>query len=111
MSFRIPKEVKEEVKKGLLLHSLGYKGATDVGLNRGKQLLKSKVIDKQTARIMRAWFARHVYTSRPGYIAWKNEGSPVNTFPEDKSLRKAAKSYLLWGGDSARLWLKTLNLD
>uniref|UniRef100_A0A6C0JBF3 DUF5872 domain-containing protein n=1 Tax=viral metagenome TaxID=1070528 RepID=A0A6C0JBF3_9ZZZZ len=106
----IPHSVKTYAREGLVLKSMGYKGGTETGWNRGKQL-SGENIDVASLADMRTWFARHGPdainngTSYPGYLKWVDAGSPRTG--DNKNDYRGAVSWLLWGGDSAYKWLKT----
>lgn len=106
--YRIPNSVKKEAIIALIMHNNGFKGTTETGLNRAKQLATNNYISKDDAINMKNWFARHNHTSKPNYDLWVNKGKPIlNT---SKGKWRGAKSYLAWGGESADKWLKSLNL-
>jgi hypothetical protein len=58
---------------------------------------------------MRAWFARHKYTSRPGYEKWVHAGRPRDN-PHFKSTG-SIYAWLSWGGNAAYKWINRLSLD
>ena len=64
---KIPASVKTEAKKGLSMHKSGFKGGTNTGWARSKQLIECEYVSDRTIKTMKAWFARHSYTSQPGY--------------------------------------------
>jgi hypothetical protein len=112
MSIQIPEDVKEEAKNGIKLMKMGFHGGTTTGWNRAKQL-SGKTIDPESLSVMRAWFARHGPdaanggTSYRGYNIWNKTGRPT-TVPKD-SLRGAV-AWLIWGGDPAYRWLKSVKI-
>ena len=63
---------------------------------------------------MRTWFARHGPdaknggTSYPGYLRWIEDGKPFTG--KGKNKYRGAVSWLIWGGDAAYLWLKTIKI-
>lgn len=105
-----PPAVRAEAKKGLVMRKNGYEGATSTGWARGAQLAAAGSVDESTIRTMKAWFARHNVTSKPGYDKWKKDGSPVALKKADRNKRRGAVAYLLWGGDSARKWVDKINV-
>ena len=81
----------------------GYAGGTPTGWVRGKQIATGKTLSEQDLQIMRAWFARHRYTSYPGYQKWVKANRPTSA-PINSKLRnsyRGAVAWLLWGGDAA----------
>ena len=104
---RIPSDVKTAAQKGLKLLELGFKGGTQTGWDRGRQLASAKTISLADLNVMRAWFARHGPdaknggTSYPGYCQWLATNQP------HPGRHRGAVSWLLWGGDAAYKWLKT----
>jgi len=108
--YKIPSSVKIDAKKGLLMHRKGFMGGTPTGWGRAVQLSSHKNLDEHTIRTMKAWFARHEYTSYPGYLKWKRDGSPVDLTKSNRAKYRGAVAWLLWGGDPAKKWLQTINL-
>jgi hypothetical protein len=104
---KIPKTVAREAAMGNKMIANGYQGGTQTGWNRGEQLANDKTISVENLKVIRAWFARHVYTSRPGYLKWKKDGSPTNMIPGMKSKYRGAVAYLIWGGQSAYDWIQS----
>lgn len=106
---KIPKDVREAALTGQKLMSNGFKGGTETGWARAKQL-SGKYIDAGSLADMRTWFARHGPdaksggTSYPGYLKWINAGSPMDS---GHGSYRGAVSWLIWGGDAAYKWLKT----
>ena len=114
INLKIPLNVEKDAKLGLKLLKLGFKGGTDTGWNRAKQLAFEKTIDIASLAEMRTWFARHGPdaknggTSYPGYCKWINENKPMN---RDFNKYSGAVSWLILGGNSAYLWLKTKKIQ
>ena len=106
MLFEIPDEVKNTAKFGLSLVEQGYPGGQQLGRIRGLQLSTKNFIRLNDIRVIRNWFARHVYTSYPSYERWVK-----SDFNKDK-ITPGVVAYLLWGGDAALDWVnsrQTLN--
>lgn len=107
--FAVPADVRQAAETGNKMNELGFKGSTGTGINRGKQLATSKTVGVSTLADMRTWFARHGPdaknggTSYPNYKSWVAAGKPLDS---GFSNYRGAKSWLLWGGDAAYLWLK-----
>ena len=113
----VPEDVQEQAKLGLTLIENGFKGSTQTGIDRGRQLSKDKKISIDTLYKMRTWFSRHGPdaknggTSFPGYCKWINDGSSDGSEKDtNKSIYRGAVSWLLWGGNAAYKWLKTDNI-
>jgi len=109
----IPRNVAKAAREGLELMKLGYKGGTETGWKRGRQLANNAKIDPYSLSVMRAWFARHGPdaasggTSYPGYYKWKKAGKPKDV---PKNSLRGAVAWLIWGGDPAYKWLKTTKI-
>lgn len=104
MIFYPPNTVKKEAKLSLLLKRKGFSGGTNTGIRRAISLAYG-TIDIKNLLIMRNWFARHLYISRPGYLLWKKIGQPDNIKLRNKI--KGAISWLLWGGDAGYNWVRS----
>jgi len=96
---KIPKEVKKETQEAFMLRNLGFKGGLETGWKRATQLTSQTAIPIQDLRFMRNWYARHVYTSYPGYKMWKEAGKPKDKKWHNK---RSIISWIIWGGDSGR---------
>lgn len=108
--FRVPNDVKMEAQKGLDMHNEGFLGGTITGWNRAKQLIKCESVSDSTIRTMKAWFARHSYTSQPGYRKWVKNGKPVRLTTENKRIYRGAVAWLIWGGDHGKKWVNEIEL-
>jgi hypothetical protein len=108
---KIPKAVREEAKIGNEMVRNGYAGGTETGINRGYQLEHDTHISLEDAKVMRAWFARHLYTSRPGYLKWIDDGSPVEYIPGKKNGYRSTVAWLIWGGDEAYEWISSPSVE
>ena len=53
---------------------------------------------------MRNWYARHFYTSRPGYLEWIKAGRPET---KEWKNRHAIISWLIWGGEPGLRWMNS----
>jgi hypothetical protein len=106
--YKIPPSVKRQALISVKLKELGFDGGLETGINRGYQLAYDDYISEKDAKVMKAWFARHLYTSRPGYEKWVNNGKPMD--PKYKHQYRGAVAWLLWGGDPAYKWINKLNL-
>ncbi len=74
----VPAGVKKWAKKAFEMKKAGFKGATETGWKRAKQLSTKDEISIEDLRYMRNWYARHKYTSYPGFKSWKDAGKPMN---------------------------------
>jgi len=112
-TFVPPAAVRRNAKLGLKLHKSGFKGGTQTGWNRARQLAEKESISLSTLATMRAWFARHGPdaanngTSYPGYRKWIEDGSPTVPDNSNRDAYRGAVSWLIWGGDAAYKWLKS----
>lgn len=106
--YTIPMAVQNAAIKGLELKKLGFAGGTETGHKRARQLARGGTISENDLRVMRAWFARHDYTSKPGYKSWVRAGRPKDD-PEYKR-KGSIYAWLAWGGDPAQRWVNNLAL-
>lgn len=107
---KVPKNVKKWANYAFKLKELGFNGALKTGWKRAKQLNTKDKIPIEDVRYMRNWFARHRYTSYPGFKKWIDNGRPKDsTWHNTKSII----SWITWGGNPAFKWVnssKILNL-
>tara|TARA_B100000683_G_scaffold22911_1_gene21587 strand:+ start:2272 stop:2679 length:408 start_codon:yes stop_codon:yes gene_type:complete len=99
---RIPAAVRAAAAEGNALVKAGFKGGTALGLARGRQLADGGRISMHDAMIMRAWFARHYFSSRPTYMQWLRAAPDRR---RRKGAWKGAVAWLIWGGDAAYKWI------
>tara|TARA_Y100000385_G_scaffold169072_1_gene175066 strand:- start:3033 stop:4274 length:1242 start_codon:yes stop_codon:yes gene_type:complete len=110
---KIPLNVKQEAKKGIILHEKGFAGGTKTGWDRGYQLSNDSDISVNDLADMRTWFARHGPdaknggTSYPGYCKWLADNKNLDDNQLNKNSYRGAVSWLIWGGNPAYVWLKT----
>ncbi|NBU34179.1 hypothetical protein EB118_04850 [bacterium] len=103
-TIRVPDRVKKTALYAFKLKKMGFKGGLQTGWRRAKQLATKGAISLQDAKYMRAWFARHLYTSYPSYLEWKRAGRPK----DPKYYRKhGIIAWLIWGGDAAFKWINS----
>ena len=107
---KVPSSVAKEAMIGFAMKESGYDGGMELGLARAKQLATSAYIPAADAKVMWAWFQRHLHTSRPGYLQWKKDGSPTQMIAGMKSKYRGAVAWLIWGGDSAYKWITTWHI-
>lgn len=100
---KVPKQLAIEAKEGLRLRSLGYKGGVETGIKRAHQLLENQKIPIQDLAFMRNWYARHYYTSGPGFKKWIKSGKNTQSF--NKNELRGAVAILIWGGKSGYEWV------
>ncbi len=103
----VPQSVKKETMEAFPLKKLGFRGGLETGWKRANQLTTQKSIPIQDLRFMRNWYARHVYTSYPGYKKWKDAGKPKDSKWHNK---RSIISWIIWGGDSGRRFVND-NID
>lgn len=106
----VPKNVKKWAKYAFELKKLGFKGATSTGWKRAKQLATKDSIPIQDLRYMRNWYARHIFTSFPGFNNWMSYGRPKTS---DWFNKHAILSWITWGGNPGFNWInsqRTINL-
>jgi len=106
---KIPSKVANEARKGLMMHKIGFMGGTTTGWNRAKQLSTCTHVSDKTIKTMRAWFARHTYTSYPGYKKWVRDGKPTVMSPSNKRKYRGAVAWLIWGGDAGKAWVERIS--
>jgi hypothetical protein len=104
---RIPQAVKEEAAIGNQMIENGYAGGREQGIDRGQQLEHDDEISLEDAKVMRAWFARHRHTSRPGYLKWYDDGTPIELVPGKRNSYRGAVAWLIWGGDAGYEWIRS----
>ena len=107
---KVPQNVKKWALYAFKLKKLGFEGATETGWKRAKQLATKEFIPIEDLRYMRNWYARHIYTSYPGYKRWEDLGRPKDVkYHKQHSI----ESWLTWGGNAGFRWVnsqKTVDL-
>lgn len=101
---KIPENVRKTAKYAFKLKKLGFKGGIETGWKRAKQLANRDSIPIQDLKYMRAWFARHLYTSYPTYRKWKKAGRPKGKEWHNK---RGIIAWLIWSGDAAFKWVNS----
>lgn len=104
MEIKIIKSVKKEAEKAFMLRDLGFGGGTTTGWNRAKQLSTKELLSIKDLQTMYAWFARHMYASKPSYELWKKNGKPKTKEWHNKN---GIISWLIWGGDAGFRWINS----
>lgn len=99
----VPAAVREQARLAFRLRALGFRGATETGWRRARQLASEAAVPLEDVRFMRNWFARHVSTSLPGFRSWERAGRPT----DDASWhgRRSVLAWLTWGGDAGLAWV------
>ena len=87
MKLKIPEKVKKKARLALKLKRRGWKGMLQTGMKRARQLAYDDTIDIEDAITMSAWFARHQYTSKPGYDKWALDDKPMDKSQKNKRQR------------------------
>ena len=92
----IPKSVQRNAIRSIRLMNKGYKGMMDTGKRRARQLARGGRLSKNDIKVMRAWFARHIKTSYPGWKKYKASGFDESKF--NKNELRGAVAWDGWGG-------------
>ena len=100
----VPPSVKKWALMAFELKKAGFKGATDTGWKRAKQLSTKSEISIEDLRYMRNWYARHVVTSYPGFKEWKDAKKPLTS---DWHNKRAILSWVTWGADPGLTWVNS----
>jgi hypothetical protein len=100
----VPKNVKKWAEQAFVLRKIGFKGATETGWRRAKQLATKEAIPIEDLRYMRNWYARHIITSYPTFKAWKREGKPESPTWFNKH---GIISWMTWGGNAGFRWVNS----
>jgi hypothetical protein len=101
---KIPEDVRKAALNSFRLQKLGFLGGVETGWKRAKQLSSQKSIPIEDLRFMRNWYARHFYTSYPGYKSWVSLG-----LPETKEWfnKRSIISWEIWGGTPGLNWMNS----
>lgn len=100
----VPESVKKTALYSFKLKKMGFKGGRETGWKRAKQLATRDYIPIEDLKYMRAWFARHIYTSYPTYKEWIDAGRPKDTSWHN---RNGIISWLIWAGDAGFRWVNS----
>jgi hypothetical protein len=105
---KVPVSVKNATAVGYKLIDKGFKGGDKInktGFKRLNQLATKNVIPIEDIRYIKAWFARHIYTSYPSYKNWVKNGRPLNdTYYHNK---RGILAWYLWAGTPAFKWVNS----
>ena len=109
---KVPTTIKNymngEAKK---LKDAKFRGGLKTGHLRAKQLATKSEISIQDVRFIRNWYARHIYTSYPSYLAWKKAGKPYND--NYWKSKRGVYSWSIWSANTGLNWVnssKIINL-
>jgi len=94
IDFSPPQAVRDEAQRGLDWRDEYGRGATDVGIARGRDLSNGENISPEVIVEMTAWFARHEVDKEGDGFRQGEEGYPSN----------GRIAWALWGGDPGRTW-------
>jgi hypothetical protein len=100
----VPENVQKWAKYAFKLKKLGFKGGKETGWKRAKQLATKKEIPIEDLRYMRNWYARHYYTSYPGFREWYKAGKPKTSEWHNKH---AIISWVIWSGSAGFKWVNS----
>lgn len=101
---KVPARVRNVAKYSFKIREYGFKGGLETGWARAKQLATKREISLKDLRYMRAWFARHIFTSYPSYKKWVKAGRPKDSKWHNK---RGIIAWLIWGGDAGYLWVNS----
>lgn len=110
VTVKVPEGVKRTALYAFKLKKMGFRGGKETGWKRAKQLATKDEIPIEDLKYMRAWFARHLYTSYPTYKKWIKAGRPKDSSWHNK---RGIIAWLIWSGDAAFKWVnsqKNINL-
>lgn len=98
VKFKPPKSVQKEAQKALDYrekHGDSVNGGTRIGWTRAGKLARGEEVSLDVVKRMKSFFARHEGNQR---IAPENKNEPWKD--------AGHVAWLLWGGDSAKNWVK-----
>lgn len=107
---KVPALVAKTADYFFKLKKIGFKGAIETGNKRAKQLSSKSEISLKDIRYIRAWFARHKFTSYPTYKKWLQAGRPKT---KDQWNKRGIQAWNSWGGNAGFRWVnskKIINL-
>ena len=93
-----PTEVAEAAKKGLELAVKFRRGDKAVALKRGRQLAERQPVSWRDLSAISDFFDRHPLDGQGALPGWGDDENPSPPYV----------SWLLWGGDAARAWVKRI---
>jgi serine/threonine protein kinase len=102
---KVPSSVKAAAEYSYKLRDYGFKGGLSTGIKRAKQLSTKEYIPIEDLRYMRAWYARHIYTSHPSYRKWVDAGRPKNeTYWHNKH---GIYAWQIWSANAGFKWVNS----
>jgi hypothetical protein len=101
---KVPTNVRRWAAYAFKLRKLGFRGATETGWKRARQLATRDSIPIEDVRYMHAWFSRHVYTSYPGFKKWMDAGRPKDKKWHNK---RSVIAIVTWGGPAGLRWVNS----
>jgi hypothetical protein len=101
---KVPSNVKKWALYAFKLKKLGFRGARETGWKRAKQLATKDYIPIEDFRYMRNWYARHRYTSYPGFKEWVNASRSKDSKWHN---RHAIIAWVTWGGNAGFRWVNS----
>ena len=95
----VPDRVREAARLAFQLRTNdGFRGVTETGWKQARKLADGRQLTRADLKTMRAWFARHQFSSLPSYEQWVDAGRPRT--PEFKR-KGGIVAILCWGGPAA----------
>jgi hypothetical protein len=104
---KVPANVKKWALYAFKLKELGFRGATETGTKRGKQLASKVEIPIEDVRYMHAWYKRHIYASYPSFNEWNKEKRPKT---KDWHHKRGIVSWCIWGGNAGLRWMNSKSI-
>lgn len=101
---KVPESVRKAALYAFNLKKLGFKGGLETGWKRAKQLSTSSEIPIEDLKYIRAFFARHIYTSYPTYSKWAKSGRSKDKYWHNK---RGIIAILIWGGIPGIKWVNS----
>ena len=101
---KVPSTVRKAARYAFKLKKLGFKGGLETGWKRAKQLSIANEIPIEDLKYIRAFFARHIYTSYPSYLEWIKSGRSKDNYWHKK---RGIIAILIWGGVPAIKWVNS----
>jgi hypothetical protein len=108
---KVPISVKNATREAYKLKQNKFHGGTLTGEKRLTQLANKNEISINDVRYIRNWFARHIFTSYPSYLAWTKAGKPLNDSYWKR--KRGIYAWAIWAGNPALNWInskKIINL-
>lgn len=100
----VPVNVKKWALYAFKLKRLGFEGAIETGVKRGKQLATKDKIPIEDVRYMHAWYKRHIFASYPTFREWNKKKRPKT---KEWHHRRGIVSWIIWGGNAGLRWMNS----